>query len=96
MVESFLKTIFAYSISGTEKQAHAVNEHAIKKVHALNKGAGLPLAKGKAWGLLNSAMEYIDHHRRARGHDHRRDAAWFGEGAVLKQLGWIDALKLFA
>ena len=58
------------------------------------KGATLASASGTAWGLLNSVTEFVDHQRRARSEDHRRDAAWFGQGAVIKQRAWDEALKL--
>jgi phage/plasmid-like protein (TIGR03299 family) len=98
-VERFLVKVFAYPVSG-EQPAAVVNEHAIRKVQALyggqGLGAALPAAKGTAWGLLNSITEYVDHHRRAHSNDHRRNAAWFGQGALLKQRAWEEALKLVA
>lgn len=45
-------------------------------------------------GLLNSITEFVDRHRRARSNDHRRDTAWFGQGAALKQKAWEEALRL--
>lgn len=75
-----------------------VNESALKSVQMLFDGAGkgalLPSASGTAWGMLNSITEFVDHHRRARSDDNRRDSAWFGPGAALKQKAWDEALKL--
>ena len=75
-----------------------VNESAMKSVQMLfdgsGKGALLPSASGTAWGLLNSITEFVDHHRRARSDDNRRDSAWFGPGAALKLKAWDEALKL--
>jgi phage/plasmid-like protein (TIGR03299 family) len=99
-VDSFLTKVFAYSAADTEPGPPMVNEHAMKKVQTLyagqGKGAELSSAKGTAWGLLNSVTEYIDHHRRAHSNDHRWDAAWFGQGALLKQRAWSEALQLIA
>jgi phage/plasmid-like protein (TIGR03299 family) len=99
-VERFLTKVFTYSTPGTESRSTVINELAIKKVQALYSGQGngaeLLSAKGTAWGLLNSITEYVDHHRRAHSHDNRRDAAWFGQGALLKQQAWNEALKLVA
>jgi phage/plasmid-like protein (TIGR03299 family) len=99
-VDSFLTKVFAYSTAATGPGSLMVNEHAMKKVQTLyaghGKGAELSSAKGTAWGLLNSVTEYIDHHRRAHSNDHRRDAAWFGQGALLKQRAWSEALQLIA
>lgn len=99
-VEGFLAEVFAYSHSNTEQHGPALNEHAAKKVLALytgeGKGAGMSSAKGTAWGLLNSVTEYVDHHRRSRSNDHRRDAAWFGQGLLLKQKAWKKAMEILA
>ena len=99
-VDCFLTKVFAYSTTAMEARQPIVNEHAMKKVQTLYagqaKGAELSSAKGTAWGLLNSVTEYVDHHRRAHSNDHRRDAAWFGQGALLKQRAWSEALQLIA
>lgn len=99
-VESFLTKVFAYSRPSTEPYGTWFNERAAQKVHALyeggGKGSGLSSANGTAWGLLNSVTEYVDHHRRSHSRDHRQDAAWFGQGAALKQRAWEETLKLVA
>lgn len=97
--ETFLRRVLTYpSASQAERDALAVNERAIRAIGELfggrGKGAGLPSACGTAWGLLNAVTEYVDHHRRARSDDHRRDAAWFGQGAAIKQKAWDEALRL--
>jgi phage/plasmid-like protein (TIGR03299 family) len=100
-VERFLEKVFAsVRTDAGGKVAPIVNEHAVQRVRSLytgrGKGADLPSAKGTAWGLLNSVTEYVDHYRRAHSGDHRQDAAWFGQGAALKQRSWQEALKLVA
>lgn len=97
--EAFLRRVLTYPVTtSSDRDALAVNERAIKAVGQLyagrGKGAQLPSASGTAWGLLNAVTEFTDHHRRARSDDHRRDAAWFGAGATLKQKAWDEALKL--
>lgn len=97
--EAFFRRVLTYPATNNgDREGAIVNERAIKAVGALysgrGKGADLPSAAGTAWGLVNSITEYVDHHRRARSDDHRRDAAWFGQGAQLKQKAWDDALKL--
>ena len=73
---------------------------AIANVRALYEGGGrgaqLASARGTAWGLLNGITESVDFHRRARSEDHRRDAAWFGQGAAIKQRAWDEVMKLVA
>ncbi|CAJ3148543.1 phage/plasmid-like protein [Burkholderia pseudomallei] len=98
-VETFLRRVLTYSTPNVvDHDGLAVNERAIKAVGQLyagrGKGADLASASGTAWGLVNAVTEYVDHHRRARSGDHRRDAAWFGQGATIKQRAWDEALKL--
>jgi len=57
-------------------------------------GSDLSSASGTAWGLVNAMTEYVDHHRRARNQDNRLDSAWFGQGALLKQKAFHQALTL--
>ncbi|MRS99692.1 DUF932 domain-containing protein [Ralstonia pickettii] len=97
--EAFFRRVLTYpTANASDRAALAVNERAIKAVEQLyagrGKGAQLPSASGTAFGLLNAVTEYVDHHRRARSDDHRRDAAWFGAGNTLKQRAWDEALRL--
>jgi len=99
-VETFLQKVFAHPAPASALGASAVNEQAVQKVRSLYQGQGRgaeqPSARGTAWGLLNGVTEYVDHHRRARSLDYRRDGAWFGSGAAIKQRAWLEALKLVA
>ena len=67
-------------------------------VNSLYQGKGmgseLSSASGTAWGLVNAMTEYVDHHRRARNQDNRLDSARFGQGAILKQKAFNQALAL--
>jgi len=97
--EAYLRRVLTYQAgNASDRTVATTNDSAIKTVHELfagrGKGAALPSAAGTAWGLLNSVTEFVDHQRRARSEDHRRDAAWFGQGAALKQKAWDEALKL--
>ncbi|EHU2458158.1 DUF932 domain-containing protein [Acinetobacter baumannii] len=58
------------------------------------RGASLSSAKDTAYGLLCSITEFCDHERRAMSIDHRLDSAWFGAGAMMKQRGLEQALRL--
>lgn len=97
-VEGLLRRILTYPAQSGS--VHVVNEQAVKTVRALydggGKGALLVSSRNTAWGLLNSVTEYVDFHRRARSDDHRRDAAWFGQGAQMKQRAWDEVMKLVA
>jgi phage/plasmid-like protein (TIGR03299 family) len=97
--ETFFRRVLTYAV-GSGQPAPATNDSAIKAVQSLyaGKGMGATLASalGTAWGLVNAITEFVDHQRRARSDDHRRDAAWFGTGATLKQKAWDEAMKLVA
>lgn len=99
--EAFFKRVLTYTaLDAADHPVTAVNDRALKTAQELfagkGKGSNLASASGTAWGLLNGVTEYIDHHRRARTEDHRRDAAWFGAGATVKQKAWDEAMKLVA
>ncbi|KRE94514.1 hypothetical protein ASG87_18030 [Frateuria sp. Soil773] len=95
-VEGLLRRVLTYP--SRENKATVVNEQAVASIRALYEGGGrgssLASTRGTAWGLLNSVTEYVDHHRRARSDDHRRDAAWFGQGAQIKQRAWDEVAQL--
>jgi phage/plasmid-like protein (TIGR03299 family) len=97
-VEGLLRRVLTYQ--APDSKVTVVNEQALAAVRALYEGGGrgaqLASSRGTAWGLLNSVTEYVDHHRRARSDDHRRDAAWFGPGAQMKQRAWGEVMKLVA
>lgn len=96
--EAFFRRVLTYPTTGTGTAALATNDSAVKTVQELfagrGRGAEMASAAGTAWGLLNSVTEFVDHQRRARSDDHRRDAAWFGAGATLKQKAFEEAMKL--
>ena len=97
-VEGLLRRVLVYA--GQPGKAPVVNEQAVRSVRALydggGRGAQLASSRGTAWGLLNSVTEYVDHHRRARSDDYRREAAWFGQGATFKQRAWDELVQLAA
>lgn len=96
--EGLLRRVLTYA--GPEGKHAVVNEQALANVRYLYEGGGrgalMASSRGTAWGLLNSVTEYVDHHRRARSEDHRRDEAWFGQGAQIKQRAWDEVMKLVA
>ncbi|MGH8074896.1 MAG: DUF932 domain-containing protein [Lysobacter sp.] len=97
-VEGLLRRVLTYA--APDGGAAVVNEQAMSNVLSLYEGGGrgaqMASSRGTAWGLLNSVTEFVDHHRRARSDDHRRDAAWFGPGAQIKQRAWDEVMKLVA
>ncbi len=100
IAEKFFQRVLTYPTGGPNVAMSTTNDRAIKAVQSLYAGKGmgatLASASGTAWGLVNSVTEFVDHQRRARSEDHRRDAAWFGAGATLKQRAFDEAMKLIA
>jgi len=95
-VEGLLSRVLTYT--GPDGKRTVVNEQAMVNVRSLYEGGGrgalMASSRGTAWGLLNSVTEFVDHHRRARSDDHRRDAAWFGSGTQIKQRAWDEVMRL--
>lgn len=97
----YFRRVLAYpSTSAKDGPVTATNERAVKVASELfsgrGKGSDLASASGTAWGLVNAVTEFVDHQRRARSDDHRLDAAWFGQGAAIKQKAWEEGLRLIA
>ncbi|VVM62940.1 DUF932 domain-containing protein [Pseudomonas fluorescens] len=98
--KDYLRSVLCEVPTGKPEHSGVSNERALTKVLSLyeghGRGAELEAAQGTAWGLLNAVTEYVDHERRARSNEYRMDAAWFGQGAVLKQRALDSALRLVA
>lgn len=98
--KAYLRSVFCEVQKDKPEHTGISNERALNKVLSMyeghGRGAELESAKGTAWGLLNSVTEYVDHERRARSNEYRMDAAWFGQGAVIKQRALDTALRLVA
>lgn len=69
---------------------------ALLRIFQSGVGSQTKSASGTAWGLVNAATRFYDHERQSRSVDNRLDSAWFGEGALIKQRAWADALALAA
>ncbi|MBJ9738760.1 DUF932 domain-containing protein [Acinetobacter oleivorans] len=76
-----------------EQNAKSMSK-AMEMFNGQGRGASLSSAKDTAYGLLCSMIEFIDHERRAMSIGHRLDSAWFGAGAMMKQRGLEQALRL--
>lgn len=97
----YFRRVLSYSSGSTaDRSETSTNDRAVKAASELFAGTGMGAellsASGTAWGLVNAVTEYVDHRRRARSDDHRRDTAWFGAGASIKQKAWDEALRLIA
>lgn len=48
-------------------------------------GQDTKAAQDTAFGVLNAVTRYVDHERKARSDENRRQAGWFGDGARMKK-----------
>ena len=79
----------------TERNGRAMSK-VMTMFNGQGRGAELSSAKDTAYGLLCSITEFVDHERRAMSQDYRLDSAWFGAGAVIKQRGLEQVLRMIA
>ncbi|MCW3177544.1 MULTISPECIES: DUF932 domain-containing protein [Acinetobacter] len=97
IIQYYLK---AASMNKKSNSKSEPNGRAMSKVMEMfngqGRGAELSSAKDTAYGLLCSITEFVDHERRAMSPDHRLNSAWFGSGAMLKQRGLEQALRLIS
>ena len=56
-------------------------------------GAGLPTARGTAWGFLNAVTQFVDHEK-GRTQDARIANAWLGQGEAMKRKVMEDLVGL--
>ena len=68
---------------------------AYKRVLALFDGTavGSEMVGQSLWGAVNAVTEYVDHER-GEERETALDAAWFGEGATLKDRAFTVAREL--
>lgn len=93
-VEEITKAVFGNVKEDMQSQPRAVNK-VINLFDGAGMGSDLSSAKGTAWGLLNAATEYVDHHK-GRTPDTRMNSAWFGQGAREKRNMLDQVIKLAA
>lgn len=88
-VETYIETLFP--IPEEIKQPGRmmnIRKEVLDRFEGEGMGSDLPTSQGTAWGLYNAVAEYADHSK--GGKANRLNAAWFGDGARLKQ----EALNL--
>lgn len=93
-----LDKVFQISDDPEKRMADSDRLHVANVVDlfAYSRGRGMDITGQTAWGLLNCATEYVDHHKRARGQGNRLDSAWFGEGYNVKQRALNECVLLTA
>ena len=89
--------MFKCDVETLEAPEKTRKSKAYKRVLALFDGSavGAELVGQSLWGMVNSVTEYVDHER-GKQRDSALDAAWFGEGANLKDRAFTVARELIA
>jgi hypothetical protein len=95
--DSYLLDVFKCDVETLEAPEKTRKSKAYKRVLALFEGSavGSELVGQSLWGMVNSVTEYVDHER-GKQRDSALDAAWFGEGANLKDRAFTVARELIA
>ncbi len=95
--DAYLLDVFKVKCETLEPVEKARKSKAYKRVLALFDGAavGSEMVGQSLWGMVNSVTEYVDHER-GNVRESALDAAWFGEGAALKDRAFTVARALIA
>lgn len=95
--EQFFRHVFSTPQKDIQlSTGHYGARKALNLFNGHGRGAELSSTKQTALGLLNAITEYVDHEQRARNTSTRLDSAWFGNGAMLKQKAFQQAISLLA
>ena len=93
--DAYLLDVFKCDVETLEAPEKTRKSKAYKSVLALFEGtaAGSEMVGQSLWGAVNAVTEYVDHQRGAK-RESALDAAWFGEGAALKDRAFTVAREL--
>lgn len=96
-VDRFLLDLYRVNAEDQLAIKNARRTKAYKRINELFKGEGMgaDMAGRTLWGIVNAVTQYIDHERGSK-RETALDAAWFGEGAVLKNRALSMAQKRVA
>jgi phage/plasmid-like protein (TIGR03299 family) len=96
-VDEFLLETFRVDVETIEAPKKARESKAYKRILELFDGSaiGSDMAGQTLWGAVNAVTEYVDHER-GKQRETALDAAWFGEGANLKDRAFKVAREMIA
>jgi len=95
--DAYLLDVFKCDVETLEAPEKTRKSKAYKSVLALFDGTavGSEMVGQSLWGAVNAVTEYVDHERGSK-RESALDAAWFGEGAALKDRAFTVARELIA
>jgi phage/plasmid-like protein (TIGR03299 family) len=95
--DAYLLDVFKCDVETLEAPEKTRKSKAYKRVLALFDGTavGSDMVGQSLWGAVNAVTEYVDHER-GKTRESALDAAWFGEGANLKDRAFTVARELIA
>jgi phage/plasmid-like protein (TIGR03299 family) len=95
--DAYLMDVFKVDVETLEAPKKARESKAYKRILELFDGGavGSQMVGQTVWGAVNAVTEYVDHER-GKARESALDAAWFGEGANLKDRAFTVARELIA
>ena len=95
--DSYLLNVFKCDVETLEAPEKTRKSKAYKRILQLFDGSaiGSEMVGQSLWGAVNAVTEYVDHER-GKARESALDAAWFGEGANLKDRAFTVARELIA
>ena len=95
--DAYLLDVFKCDVETLEAPEKTRKSKAYKRILQLFDGSaiGSEMVGQSLWGAVNAVTEYVDHER-GKARESALDAAWFGEGANLKDCAFTVARELIA
>jgi phage/plasmid-like protein (TIGR03299 family) len=95
--DAYLMDVFKVDVETLEAPEKTRKSKAYKRILELFDGSavGSEIVGQSLWGAVNAVTEYVDHDR-GKQRETALDAAWFGEGANLKDRAFTVARELIA
>lgn len=92
----FIDMFYPNGIEDTKNKLVEKKMKLITNIYDNAPGQNVVGAKGTAWGLVNAVTYFVDNYREGRTNDTTSEYRLFGQGEVLKNKAFTQALKLAA
>ena len=102
--KKYVDSIFRVNPASAEVNVEKMLEEEPKRISKRDEllfdlfesGAGSDIkgVKGTLWAGYNALTEWVDHYRGYGGQEGRLDTSWFGEGTVVRNKAFVEAIKV--